>query len=515
MFPQLFRTKSIEQLVREADRPEHRLQRVLGPWSMAALGIGAIIGTGIYILAGTAAAGETFEVESWLKAPLLDLLLHGSDATGLTGRPGAGPAVAVSFVLVALVCVLAAFCYAELSSAIPIAGSAYTYTYATLGELAAWIMGWNLILEYAVSNMAVAVGFSAYFDSLLRSLGITLPRTLMEPTFFGGEPTGAYFNLPCSLVILFLTVLLVTGIRESSRANTIMVFVKIAALLVFVFAAMPHVEVEHWRPFFPNGWQGVLAGGSLVFFTYIGFDSVATAAEECKNPQRDLPFGILMSLAACAVLYVAVALVLTGIQPWETLANAAPVAQALEAIGLGNVQRWVTVGALTGMVSSLLVFQLGLTRIGFAMSRDRLLPAAFSKVHPRYRTPHISTWTAGLLVGIPAGLFDIGTLAEIANIGTLFAFVMVSAAVLILRRTQPELKRGFRVPWSPWLPLLSLLACLILMAGLPVETWLQFFVWIGIGLAVYFLYSGRRSPLGQGKENGASASNKGAVKGSK
>ena len=506
MFPQLFRTKSIEQLVREADQPEHRLQRVLGPWSMAALGIGAIIGTGIYILAGTAAAGETFEVESWLKAPLLDLLLHGADATGLTGRPGAGPGVSVSFVLVAFVCALAAFCYAELASTIPIAGSAYTYTYATLGELAAWIMGWDLILEYAVSNMTVAVGFSAYFDSLLQSLGIILPRALMEPAFIGGEATGAYFNLPGFIIILLSTVLLFAGIRESSRANTIMVFIKIAALLVFIFAAMPHVDVDNWRPFFPNGWQGVLTGGSIVFFTYIGFDSVATAAEECKNPKRDVPFGILMSLGACAILYVAVALVLTGVQPWEKLANAAPVAQALDAIGLGNIQRLVTIGALTGMASSILVFQLGLTRITFAMSRDRLLPAAFSKVHPRRRTPHISTWAAGLVVGIPAGLFDIGTLAEISNIGTLFAFVMVSAAVLVLRRTRPELKRGFRVPWSPWLPLLSLLACLILMAGLPVETWLQFLVWIAIGLAVYFLYSGRRSPLRQGQENGASDS---------
>ena len=497
MASQLFRTKSIDQLIQDSDQAGRRLRRVLGRWSLAALGIGAIIGTGIYILTGTAAAGEVFEVSSWLKAPLIDILLYGEEAVSTSGRPGAGPGIALSFVLVAVACGFAALCYAELASTIPLAGSAYTYTYATLGEFAAWIMGWVLILEYAVTNMAVAVGFSAYFDSLLQSFGLVLPRSLIQPPFIGGEPTGAIFNLPGFIVILLLTVLLVAGIRESARANSLMVIIKIMAILIFIFAAMPHVETQNWKPFFPNGWNGVLTGGSIIFFTYIGFDSVATAAEESRNPQRDVPFGILVSLVACAVLYVAVALVLTGIQPWETLRNAAPVARALDAIGLENIQRWVTVGALTGMVSSLLVFQLGQTRIWFAMSRDGLLPKAFSRVHPRFRTPHISTWVAGFVVAIPAGLLDIGTLADLSNLGTLFAFALVSAAVLILRRTQPDRPRAFRVPWVPWVPLLSLFSCLLLMAGLPVETWIRFFVWLIIGLGVYFSYGYWRSKLRQ------------------
>ena len=491
----LFRIKSIDRLIQEADRSDQRLRKVLGPWSLAALGIGAIIGTGIFVLTGTAAAGEAFEVGSWLKAPLIDVLLHGQQATGITGRPGAGPGITVSFVLVGVACGLAALGYAELASTIPVAGSAYTFTYATMGELAAWIIGWDLILEYAVSNMAVAVGFSAYLDSLLHGLGIFVPPSLMQPPFAGGGPTGAYFNVPGFLVILLLTLLLVVGIRESSRTNNLMVVVKILAILIFVFAALPHVETHHWRPFFPNGWQGVLTGGAVVFFTYIGFDTVATATEECRNPKRDVPFGILASLIACAILYVSVALVLTGIQPWESLRNAAPVANALGAIGLNNIQRWVTMGALTGMVSSLLVFQMGQARIWFAMSRDGLLPKAFSRIHTRFHTPHISTWTAGFVVAIPAGLFDIGTLADLSNIGTLFAFTLVSASVLILRRTQPERPRGFRVPWVPWIPLVSLLSCIMLMVSLPVETWLRFFVWLFIGLGIYFFYSRRHSRI--------------------
>ena len=506
MTSSLFRIKSIDRLIQEADRSGPRLRKMLGPWSLAALGIGAIIGTGIFVLTGTAASGEALEVGSWLKAPLIDVLLHGQQATGITGRPGAGPGIAVSFVLVGVACGLAALCYAELASTIPVAGSAYTFTYATMGELAAWIIGWDLILEYAVSNMAVAVGFSAYLDSLLRGLGIFLPPSLMQPPFAGGEPTGAYFNFPGFLVILLLTLLLVVGIRESSRTNNLMVVVKVLAILIFVFAALPHVETDHWRPFFPNGWQGVLTGGAIVFFTYIGFDTVATATEECRNPKRDVPFGILASLIACAILYVAVALVLTGIQPWESLRNAAPVANALGAIGLDNIQRWVTLGALTGMVSSLLVFQMGQARIWFAMSRDGLLPRTFSRVHTRFHTPHISTWTAGLVVAIPAGLFDIGTLADLSNIGTLFAFALVSASVLILRRTQPERPRGFRVPWVPWIPFASLLSCILLMAGLPVETWFRFFAWLLIGLGIYFFYSRRHSRIKTNSANTDSGS---------
>ena len=493
---QLFQTKSIDKLLAEAADAEHRLRKSLGPWSLTALGIGAIIGTGIFVLTGTAAAGEELQVRSIWKAPVLDLILHGTNALGTAGRPGAGPGIALSFLLVALVCALAGLCYAELASMIPVAGSAYTYTYATLGEIIAWIIGWDLILEYAVSNMAVAVGFSAYVDSLLQSFGIHLPREFMEPMFMSGVRTGSYFNVPGFLIVMMITVILVLGIRESAGANDFMVTVKIIAILVFLFAAARHIDVSNWKPFMPNGWQGVLTGGAIVFFTYIGFDSVSTAAEECKQPQRDVPFGIIASLIVCATLYVSVALVLTGIQHWPTLRNAAPVANALKAIGLDSIQRWVTIGALTGMISSLLVFQLGQARVWFAMSRDGLLPRAFSKVHRRFRTPHFSTWAAGLFVAIPAGIFDIGTLADLSNIGTLFAFILVSLGVLVLRRRQPERPRRFRTPWVPVVPILSILCCLVLMASLPLETWARFVGWLAIGLAIYFAYSKRHSEFG-------------------
>ncbi len=494
---QFLRTKSIDRLLAEADEPGRRLRKSLGPWSLTALGIGAIIGTGIFILTGTAAAGEVLELHSIWKAPLLDLLLHGRNALGVAGRPGAGPAIALSFLLVAFACALAGLCYAELASMIPIAGSAYTFAYATLGEIVAWIIGWDLILEYAVSNMAVAVGFSAYVDSLLQGFGWKLPRQFMEPIFVSGRSTGAYFNAPGFLIVMILTVILVLGIRESAGANNVMVGVKIVAILVFITIASHHIKVTNWKPFMPNGWQGVLTGGAIVFFTYIGFDSVSTAAEECRNPRKDVPFGILASLIVCAILYVSVALVLTGIQNWQQLRNAAPVANALLAIGLRRVQRWVTIGALTGMLSSLLVFQLGQARVWFAMSRDGLLPRVFSNVHRRFRTPHVSTWTAGLFVAIPAGVFDIGTLADLSNIGTLFAFALVSLGVLILRRNQPQRRRAFRTPWVPVVPLASILCCLILMMSLPVETWARFFVWLVIGLTIYFVYSRHRSEFGR------------------
>ncbi len=498
MASQLLQKKSIDRLLAAAAAPGHQLRKSLGPWSLTALGIGAIIGTGIFILTGTAAAGEVLQFHSILKAPLLGALLHGSQAVGTAGRPGAGPGIALSFLLVAIACALAGLCYAELASMIPIAGSAYTYTYATLGEIVAWIIGWDLILEYAVSNMAVAVGFSAYVDSLLQGFGLKLPQELMNPFLNDSlERTGAWFNLPGFLIVMVLTVLLVIGIRESAGANNLLVTVKIIAILIFITAAARYIHISNWTPFMPNGWQGVLTGGAIVFFTYIGFDSVSTAAEECKNPQRDVPFGIIASLIICAVLYTSVALVLTGIQHWETLRNAAPVANALVAIGLPRVKQWVTVGALMGMISSLLVFQLGQARVWFAMSRDGLLPRVFSHVHARFRTPHVSTWVAGFFVAIPAGIFDIGTLADLSNIGTLFAFVLVSLGVLVLRRTQPERRRGFRTPAVPAVPILSILCCLVLMASLPVETWLRFLVWLIVGLVIYFLYSQHHSEFGR------------------
>jgi len=493
---QLFRCKDIDQLISDSEQPEKRLKKTLGWVTLTALGIGAIIGTGIFVLTGTAAAGEEVQYPSILKAPVLDVLFHGMHAAGISGRPGAGPAIALSFFLVAIVCGFAGLCYAELASMIPIAGSAYTYTYATLGELVAWIIGWDLILEYAVSNMAVAVGFSAYIDSLLETFGIRLPVAMSTPAYTPATGWAPHFNLVGFLIVMFLTVLLVIGIRESAGANTIMVGIKLIAIFLFILFASKYIKPINWHPFMPNGWQGVLTGGAIVFFSYIGFDSVSTAAEECKNPKRDLPLGIMTSLLICATLYVGVAVVLTGIQPFHIFkGDAAPVATALHNIGLDRLQQWVTVGALMGMISSLLVYQLGQARVWFAMSRDGLLPAAFSKVHKRFRTPHVATWVAGIFVGIPAGIFDIGTLADLSNIGTLFAFLLVAIAVLILRKSQPDRPRGFRVPLVPFLPILSILTCLLLMASLTLENWIRFFVWLAIGLVIYFLYSRKRSAL--------------------
>jgi APA family basic amino acid/polyamine antiporter len=495
---QLFRTKSIDALVAASQEPGKRLDRTLGPWSLMALGIGAVIGSGIFILTGTAAAGEVRSYHSLLHVPLLDLLMNGGHSQFTIGRPGAGPAVALSFLLTAIACGFAALCYAEMACAIPVAGSAYTYAYATMGELTAWMIGWNLILEYAVSNMAVAVGFSAYFNDILESIfGFHLPQKLSEPMIAGGQMTGSWFNLPAFLILMFLTWILTYGIRESARTNNIMVLVKLAAIAIFVFGAAKAVNTAHWHPFMPNGISGVLTGAAIVFFTYIGFDSVSTAAEECKNPQRDLPIGIFGTLAVCSVLYIAVALVLTGIAPWDSLNNAAPVGGALKALGMNTVRMWVGVGAIVGMLSSLLVFQFGQARVWFAMSRDGLLPKLFSRIHPKHHTPHVSTWIAGFVVGIPAGVWDIGTFADLSNIGTLFAFVVVSAGVLILRRTQPDRPRSFRVPLGPLFPVLSIVSCTILMMALPLETWVRFVFWSIIGLAIYFAFGKKHSELAE------------------
>ena len=489
----LLRTKSIDALIAASEQPEHRLKKSLGVWSLIALGIGAVIGSGIFTLTGTAAAGVHFETKSILRAPVLDLLMTGGETATITGRAGAGPAISVSFILVAIACSFAALCYAELASMIPIAGSAYTYSYATLGEIFAWIIGWDLILEYAVSNMSVAVGFSAYFNDILDNLfGFHLPKQLSDPMIVEGQFTGAWFNLPALLILMVLSYLLVRGIKESAGTNNAMVLIKIVAILVFVFGAAHAVNTSNWHPFMPNGYSGVLTGAAIIFFTYIGFDSVSCAAEECNRPQRDMPVGILATLVICAVLYGSVALVLTGIANWRTLDNAAPVANALKALGMNRVRLMVTAGALLGMLSSLLVFQYGQARIWFAMSRDRLLPGVFSRVHPRFKTPHISTWVAGFAVGIPAGIWDIGTFAELSNIGTLFAFILVSAGVIVLRRKQPERKRGFRVPFVPLFPMISIVCCLVLMLSLPLETWVRFFVWLVVGLVIYFGYSRKR-----------------------
>jgi APA family basic amino acid/polyamine antiporter len=396
---------------------------------------------------------------------------------------------------------------------IPIAGSAYTYTYATMGELIAWIIGWDLILEYAFSNMSVSVGFAAHIVDLLDWLGLHLSPKWLSPAYL---PLGlqdlagntiyapgwhAGFDIPAFLVVLLLTVILVRGIRESARTNNIMVLIKIAAILLFISFGASFIHPSNYHPFSPNGWTGVLAGGSIIFFTYIGFDSVSTASEECKNPRRDVPIGILATLIICTLLYVGVAVVLTGIVPWRSVAgDGAPVVNALRRVSLlpgGHrlhfVRLAVLLGALVGMVSSILVFQLGQARVWFSMSRDRLLPDVFSRVHPRFRTPAFATWVAGILVAIPSGLFDVGTFAEMSNIGTLFAFVLVSAGVIVLRYKDPHRRRGFRVPFGPVIPILSVLFCILLMAGLPAKTWLRFFIWLAIGLVIYVFYSRKRS----------------------
>jgi len=504
---QFLARKSIDKLIAESEEEGHRLKKSLGPWSLTALGIGAIIGSGIFVLTGTAAAGEHFEIPSILHAQVLDVIVnlfqHGSSAGVLMhGRPPAGPAIAISFVLVAIACSFAGLCYAELASMIPIAGSAYTYSYATLGEIFAWIIGWDLILEYAVSNVAVAVGFSGYLKAQLAAFGIVLPEKWASAVWASGHWTGAYFNLPAFLVVMILTVLLVRGVRESAETNNVMVAIKIVAIFVFLIVGGMLVRPANWHPFAPSGFAGIVTGGAIIFFTYIGFDSVSTAAEEARNPQKDIPFGIIASLVVCTILYVGVAVVLLGMMKYTTFtegaAAEAPVAYALKQLGARPIfQTVILIGALMGMLSSLLCFQYGQTRIWFAMSRDGLLPRIFSTVHKRFKTPHWSTWIAGFAVGLPAAFVDIGDAADLSNIGTLFAFVLVSMGVIFLRRTQPDRPRGFRVPLVPLFPLMAVVLCGGLMTGLTVITWVRFFVWLGLGLLVYFFYSRRHSEFGK------------------
>ena len=501
----LFNCKNIDQLLSDSEHAEVKLKKSLGWLSLTSLGIGAVIGSGIFTIVGTAIAGQKLSASSILNAPLLEYLIYHSKSFG---RPGAGPAIAISFILVAIVCGFASVCYAELAAMIPIAGSAYTYTYATMGELIAWIIGWDLILEYAVSNMAVCVGFSAHIVDFLDWFGIHPNFRWITPAYLPGglsdfQGNTLYtpgwhfgFNWPAFIIVMVLTVILVRGIRESAKTNNIMVLVKIIAILVFIGFASHYIHPANWHPFAPNGWSGILTGGSIVFFTYIGFDSVSTAAEECKNPQRDVPIGIIATLVVCTILYIGVVVVLTGLVPWQTLMDdAAPVVNTLKKMNLSTVRLIVLIGALMGMISSILVFQLGQARVWFAMSRDGLLPRVFSRVHPKYCTPDFSTWIAGFVVGIPAGLLDIGTLGDLANIGTLFAFALVAAGVLILRYREPDRKRAFRAPGGPIAPIITILTCMLLMAGLPIMNWIRFFVWLTIGLVFYYFYGRKKSTL--------------------
>ena len=500
---QLFACKSIDKLISDAEDPGHRLKKTLGPWSLTALGIGAIIGSGIFVLTGTAAAGEFFQAPSILHAQVLDLIVNflkggGTASVLMHGRPPAGPSIAISFFLVAIACSFAGLCYAELASMIPIAGSAYTYSYATLGEIFAWIIGWDLILEYVVSNVVVAIGFGAYIKAQLASFGLDLPDRWSTPVWESGHWTGSYFNFPAFLIVFILTVLLVRGVKESAEANNVMVAIKIGAILIFLIVGGMLVNPTNWKPFAPSGFSGIVTGGAIVFFTYIGFDSVSTAAEEARNPQRDLPIGIIGSLIICTLLYVGVSIVLLGMMKYTTFVSGdaaqAPVAYALEHLGANRFARSVIViGALMGMISSLLVFQYGQARIWYAMSRDCLFPRLFSAVHKKFKTPHISTWIAGFAVGIPAGIFAISDAADLSNIGTLFAFVLVSLGVILLRRKQPDRPRAFRVPLVPWFPLVSIVLCGGLMTGLTVITWIRFVVWLVLGLLIYVFYSRKHS----------------------
>jgi APA family basic amino acid/polyamine antiporter len=462
-----FRTKSIEQIHRDCDNQLHKLKRTLSLFDLTALGIGAIIGTGIFVLVGTAAVGDG-------------------------DRPGAGPALALSFVLSGAACLLAALCYAEFASMIPAAGSAYTYTYATLGELFAWITGWSLVLEYGIACVAVAIGWSGYFVSILERTGIHLPPALINAPHEGG-----FINLPAVLIVLALTVLLVIGIKESARVTGVIVVLKIAVVLFFIAVGAFAVEPANWSPFMPNGFAGVGAAAAVIFFAYIGFDAVSTTAEEAINPQRDVPIGILVSLIICTILYIAVALVLTGIVPYSQIHVKAPVAEALNSAGIRWGGALVAIGAVAGITSVLIVMLLGQIRVFYAMSRDGLLWPWLSAVHPRYGTPHHATLITGVVVAILAGFVPIGVAAELTNIGTLFAFTLVCGAVLVLRKTRPDLKRPFRTPFVPLVPILGMAACLGLIGFLPPITWVGFLVWAAAGLILYAVYGFRHSKLGK------------------
>src|SRR5205809_7474287 len=519
----LFRTKNPDHLIAEAATPERQMKRVLGPFALTCIGIGAIIGTGIFALAGTAAAGEQLQASVW-KTPIMNFIQSwATDAPLVFGRPGAGPAVMLSFVVAAVACGFAALCYAELASMIPVSGSAYTYSYATLGEIIAWIIGWDLILEYAVGNMAVAVGWSGYFVKLCGSLfGLKFPlwtvtdyRTASDLIKNGGDtlkdfssttlPTIAghpiALNLPALVIVAAVTVLLIYGIRESAKTNTTIVIIKVAVVVFFISFGAFMVHPTNWHPYVPNGFAGVMSGAAIIFFAFIGFDAVSTTAEETKNPRRDMPIGIIASLIICTLLYVLMGTVLAGIKKY-TVYLGDPAAAATAFASKPWAEALISAGALAGMTSVLLVFQLGQPRIFMAMARDGLLPQYFAKIHPRFRTPYITTIWTGIAVGGVAALTDIGSLADLTNIGTLFAFVLVCLGVIVLRRTNRERPRPFRVPMVPLFPILGVILCATLMLSLPLETWGRFFVWLAIGLLIYFLYSVRHSKLRRGIDVG-------------
>jgi APA family basic amino acid/polyamine antiporter len=479
----LLKTKSIEQLVSDVEHGGKHLKRSLSAWDLTLLGIGAVIGTGIFVLTGTAAANQ------------------------------AGPAITMSYLAAGIACGFAALCYAEFASMVPIAGSAYTYAYASLGEIVAWLIGWDLILEYAVGSMTVAIGWSGYMQRLLAGAGVKLPVWMSAAP--SAQTPGAVINLPAVIIVLLIMVLLVIGIRESARFNAVMVTIKGAVILFFIAVGAVYVKPENWSPFAPYGSAGIMAAAAVVFFAYIGFDAVSTTAEEAKNPRRDLPVGIIASLIICTLLYLAVAAVLSGIVPVthyrsnpDALAGMpvadgsavtqflnAPVAYALHVIDKDWASYLVSAGAVAGITSVLLVMLMSQPRIFFAMSRDGLLPKGVSKVHPKFGTPYITTIITCVIVAIVAGLTQIQVVGEMTSIGTLFAFVVVSAAVLVLRYQRPDAHRPFKVPGGPVFPILGILSCLWLMLSLPVITWVRFLVWLDIGIFIYWFYGRRHSPL--------------------
>lgn len=460
MIGTLFRRKSIQQITEIEQHPQEHLKRSLSAFDLTCLGIGGIIGVGIFVITGVAAAKF------------------------------AGPGVILSFVISMFACIFTAFCYAEFASLLPVAGSAYNYSYATLGEFFAWIIGWDLVLEYVVGAIAVSIGWSGYFVGVLKTAGINLPVWATAAPAAGG-----IINIPAAVIVLLLTALLVIGIKESARFTSAMVFIKLAAVLTFIAVAFSKVEPSNWHPFMPFGFQGVVTGAAIVFFAYIGFDAVSTAAEEAKNPQRDMPIGIIASLLICTVLYIAVAAILTGVVPYAELNNPAPIAYALSKLGHNWGSALVSAGAVTGLTSVLVVLLMGQPRIFFAMSRDGLLWPWAAKVHPKYKTPYRTQILTGLVVACFAAFIDLGTAAELTNIGTLFAFAMVCGGIWVLRRTQPNLPRTFKCPWVPILPILGIGCCVWLMASLPWITWIRFLVWLAIGFVIYFGYSLRHSKL--------------------
>jgi basic amino acid/polyamine antiporter, APA family len=492
MLKAVFRRKAMDQLVLEAEEPGQRLKKALGPIDVTALGIGAIIGAGIFATIGTAAAG---------------------DAT----RPGAGPGLILSFVFTAIACGFAALCYAEFAAMIPISGSAYTYAYATLGELIAWVIGWDLIIEYAVGNVAVAISWGNYFKTLVSGFGIIVPDWLSTdyrtaariPGLFDRAPhvfgIPIVFNILAMGIVAAITIVLVIGIRESATLNTTMVALKLVVLGFFVAVGWSYMRPANFHPLMPNGWSGVQAGAAIVFFAYIGFDAVSTVAEETRRPSRDLPIGIIGSLIISTVVYILVAAVFIGIIPFDVLKQKLATEQAeplTMALQYANIQKYgdlfvgiVAFGSVVAHTAVLLVFQLGQPRIFFSMARDGLLPQSFARVHPRFRTPHVTTILTGVAVGVCAMFTSIDEMVDLTNIGTLFAFILVCAGILILRKREPNRPRAFKTPWSPVTPALGILSCVYLMFGLPWITWIRFALWLIVGMLIYFSYGFRRSHL--------------------